>query len=215
MRNIAKYRPYLPLALFVVVLAVAAMLLHGAFDGIVARLAAYEESNPVLGVVLFVLLAAASVLLGPFSSAPLIPFAVEVWGTGKTLVMLMAGWAVGNAAAYGIGYVFGHPIVDRLVPRGELRKWMAFLRDEVDAKLIFLFRLAVPAEIGYAFGILKYDLWKYLAIVILAEVPFALLLVFGGEAFLDRQWLSLAAFVAAAIITMAVAYALFRRARKR
>ncbi len=188
-----------------------ALLLQDVLNTLVVALAEYEATRPILGPVLFILLAAASVMLGPFTSAPLMPFAVGVWGTGKTLALLFFGWSVGNTIAYAIGYYFGFPLVRRIVPEEHLRKWMHFLRERVSAWGIFLFRLAAPAEIGYAFGILKYDFRKYLAIVLAAEVPFALVVVYGGDAYIDGRWATLAIIAGGALLLMGGAWLLFRR----
>lgn len=206
MRFPARTRRILWLTVFVVGIVGLSLLLQDVFNELVAVLAGYEEGRPVSGPALFVLLAGASVMLGPFTSAPLMPFAVGVWGAGKTLALLLVGWALGNSAAYGIGYHFGHPIMGRIVSAEGLRKWMRFLREEVSVWGLFLIRLAAPAEIGYAFGILKYDFRKYLAIVLPAELPFALIVVYGGEAFLDGHWITLAGLVTSAFLIMGGAW---------
>lgn len=191
------------LALFIVTLVGASLLLQDVFDATVAHLAVYEETRPVLGPLLFVLLAAASVMLGPFTSAALMPFAVGVWGAWASLALLLVGWILGNAAAYGVGYHFGIPVVRRLVPKDRLSRWTTFLREKIDVWLLFLFRLAAPAEIGYVFGILKYHFFTYLVVVFAAELPFALILTFGGDAFAHGNWRELFALSAgAALITL-------------
>lgn len=210
-----KTRRVLYFVLFLGALVAVSLLLQDVFENLVVALARYEAARPVLGPLLFVVLAAASVMLGPFTSAPLMPFAVGVWGTGKTLALLLTGWLAGNAAAYGIGYHFGYPVVSLIVPAAVLQKWIRFLREGVSAWGIFLIRLAVPAEIGYVFGLLKYDFRKYLAVVFLAEVPFAVALVYGGEAFLNGRWPRLITYVTGIVALIATALILSNAERKR
>jgi uncharacterized membrane protein YdjX (TVP38/TMEM64 family) len=214
MRLTERVRKGIWLALLVAVLVGASLLLQDVFDTLVHGLAAYERQRPLSGAAVFILLAACSVMLGPFTSAPLIPLVVGVWGTEKTLALLLLGWAVGNAAAYGIGYHFGLPIVRRIVPAEALAKWTRFLGEKVSVWTLFLFRLAAPAEIGYVFGILRYDFPKYLAIVVPAEIPFALVVVYGGEAFIDGRWMTLLIYSVAAIALMAGAGYLYVASRK-
>jgi len=164
------------------------LFLQDYFKNIQDFLSAYTNQNPILVPLLFVLFAALSVMLGPFTSAPLISFAVALWDTSFTLFFLLSGWLIGNTLAYLIGKHIGHPIVKRLVKKEKLLKWETFLSEKIDIRLVFLFRLAAPSEVGYVFGIMRYNLMRYLTITILAEIPLALLLVFAGEAIIGNNW---------------------------
>jgi len=148
----------------------------------------FEEGHPVFQLFIFVALAAMSVVFGPFTSAPIVPFGVVVWGMWGAFALLMAGWLIGNSIAYLIGYYLGFPLVKRLVSEKKLNEWMNFISGKVDSKFVFLFRLAAPAEVGYVFGILKYSFLKYFVIVFLAEIPFGLILLCGGQAFIENNW---------------------------
>jgi len=208
-------RHHASLAALAIVLVGAALLLQDVFGAVVVHLAAYGETRPVFGPLLFIVLAAFSVMLGPFTSAPLMPFAVGIWGPTITLLLLFAGWILGNAAAYGIGFHFGYPLVRKFVRKDKLDHWIGYLGGKISLWMIFLLRLAAPAEIGYAFGILKYDFIKYMVVVLAAEVPFAIILVYGGDAFVERRWPELIVLVAVAAIIMTLAFHAFERARKR
>lgn len=175
---------------------------------------AYANKHPVLGVFLFMAFAAASVLLGPFTSTPVIPIGVAVWGSFLTTVFLLAGWLMGDILAYYIGYHFGYPVVGKIVGREKLDKWISQIADRLKFLLVVLFRLALPSETGYIFGILKYNFKKYLAAVFLGELPFAILLVYASDAFLKGNGLLLAGVAVAAVaLILASAWILKRHSR--
>jgi uncharacterized membrane protein YdjX (TVP38/TMEM64 family) len=182
------------------------LLLQDVFIEVGESLSEYSAHHPLLGPALFIILAAASVMLGPFTSAPLIPLAVFLWKPIPALGLLMLGWILGNCAAYAIGFYLGHPVVRRIAPKEKLDRWIEFLSTRADMMLIFLFRLASPSEMGYVFGILKYDFWKYLVVSVASELPIALVLIYAGEAFVTNEWWMFGIFGIAWLLVMLFAF---------
>jgi uncharacterized membrane protein YdjX (TVP38/TMEM64 family) len=176
---------------FVLGLILLSILLQDMFDDLRTLLDQYSGEHAVLGSLIFMALAALSVLLGPFTSAPLTPIAVGLWGAGTTIVLLLGGWLIGNIGAYMIGYYFGNPIMKNVVSAKKFNRWMEFLEQHTDMLFLFLFRLATPSETGYVFGILRYKVWKYFLITFLAELPFAFFIVYAGAAFINKGWVAL------------------------
>jgi len=84
---------------FVVLVFAPSAYLQGIFNNFTEVLAAYTAEHPVSGPAVFIGLAAASVLLGPFSSIPLVPAAVALWDIVPTFIYLMTGWLLGNSGA--------------------------------------------------------------------------------------------------------------------
>lgn len=148
----------------------------------------YVNLHPFLGVLFFIGFAALSILLGPFSSAPLVPSAVVIWGPVLTTIYLLAGWIVGNTIAFGIGYFLAFPLVTRIVGEGKMRTWLSTIDKRVDFGTALVFRVAMPSETGYIFGIVKYSFYKYMLITLLAEVPFAILTVYAGDQLTNSSW---------------------------
>ena len=119
--------------------------------------------HPVLGALLFVLLAAVSAMFFFFSSAILVPVAVYVWGELLTMLMLWLGWTLGGGVAYGIARYFGRPVVRWLTVDRPLRRVERRIRPDTPFKYIFLFQLGLPSEIpGYVLGLVKYPFGKFL-----------------------------------------------------
>ena len=162
--------------------------LQGVFLRLTDTLGAYAEARPVLGPVIFVGLAALSVLLGPASSGPLVPSAVAIWGKALTATYLVAGWLSGAIVTFFIGYTLGYSIVQHIVGEAKLKSWMEILEEEGTMFRLFLFRLLTPAETGYLFGVVRFPFWKYFLLTAIVEGTGALAAVYAGEAFfeLDR-----------------------------
>jgi len=153
----------------------------------------------------FVGLAALSVLFGPFSSVFLVPLAVAVWGTNTAFGLLLGGWLAGGILAYGIGYSLGYALVVRIVSRRKVDKWLHEISAHATFMLAFLFRLAMPAETGYVFGITRYHFGKYLAIIFLAEIPFAFMVIYASDAFLSEDFFSFLGWIVFGLLVITLA----------
>lgn len=162
----------------------------GAYEAFVAAARWLQQGASAQGelaVAVFLVLALVSSLVSPVSSGPLVPSAVLAWGRGWTLVLLVAGWMAGGALAWWLGRA-GRA---RFLARSErLRKVERRLR-ELPSKRSFVvalaLRVALPSEVGYAYGLVRYPLLPYLAITLAAEIPSALLLVYVSDALLQRR----------------------------
>lgn len=113
--------------LFLLILLVAALYSFSAyFQTVFARftgvLANYVNHHFLLDAGVFIGLAGLSVLLGPFTSVPLVPSAVLIWRVPKTMLMLMVGWMLGSTFAFFIGWFLGYPLVKKLSGG---KNWMA------------------------------------------------------------------------------------------
>ena len=181
------------------------------FSDLVGTFEEFTDKHYFLGPVSYIALAAASVLLGPFTSAPLIPFAVSAWGVVLTIFYTMFGWLLGGVLSYAIGLYAGKPFVRWAVGAQRLDQWLSYLHARLNFWLLLLFRLAMPSETGYVFGLIGYDIPRYLLITALAEMPFALILVFAGDAFLQNGWTALVLLALVGIFIIAFAYREFMR----
>jgi uncharacterized membrane protein YdjX (TVP38/TMEM64 family) len=193
-----------------------------AWDGLHATLlrglAAGAEligERPVLGVVVFVVLSALSAMLAFFSSAVLVPVALSTWGKGLTLVLLWGGWTLGGAMAYAVGRYLGRPVVTVFLSEATIARYEDRISRHAPFGLVLLFQLALPSEIpGYVLGLVRYRFWRFLAALLLAELPYALGTLYLGASFLERQPLTLIALGVAGALLMGLAiYALRKRLR--
>ena len=172
---------------------------------------------PVLGKLLFVLLALVSAMLAFFSSAILTPIGIYAWGPVETFFLLWIGWFLGGMVSFLVGRYLGRSVVAMLLGESRLSSWETQVGQHTKFIHILLFQAAVPSEIpGYVLGILRYRFAFYLAALAIAELPYALGTVFLGESFLKGESLVIVAIGAATILLSVIAFqALIRTARRR
>lgn len=185
-----KTTKVIPVAL--VAIAIAFFLQTSPFqkflDNSVVALEEHIRTHPIAGVLTFAGLAALSAVFSAFTSVPLVPVAVAVWGKTAVVALLLWGWLLGGAFTYLIGKYAAYPLLKHFVHHERIERYRAKLPHTLGFFLVFLARLAFPAEIpGYLLGILRYHFGKYILATFLAELPFAIITVYAGDALLLRE----------------------------
>lgn len=177
---------------------------------------AYVEKNEILGIAIFTALAAFSAILSPFSSVPLVPIAVMLWGSFFTFVMLFSGWLIGDVSAYLMGRFAGYPLIKRLTVFEKIEHYKSQVSGKMEFWLVLLFRFAAPSEVaGYVLGVLRVYFGKYFLATFLAELPFALLTVYASEAFIRQDLILFIVLIAALLILTSATFYLFHKRLKR
>ncbi|MDP2676138.1 MAG: hypothetical protein Q8O83_00415 [bacterium] len=144
------------------------------------------EKSPVLAVLVFIGLAVVAVVISPFSSAPLVPLVIPVWGETFTIVLLVCGWLIGGMGVYAIGGIFGAPFFSRTKTMQHINYYRHRISGKAEFGLVLLFRFAIPSEIGgYALGMVRYHFAKYLVATLLYEIFAATTLVYLSDAFIS------------------------------
>ncbi|MDH3439175.1 MAG: VTT domain-containing protein [Gammaproteobacteria bacterium] len=167
---------------------------------------------PVLGKLLFVLLALASAMFAFFSSAILTPIGIYTWGPVETFVLLWIGWLLGGMISFAVGRYLGRSVVTVLLGESRLSSWETQVDRHTKFIHILLFQAAVPSEIpGYVLGILRYRFPLYLAALAITELPYALGTVFLGESFLKGDSMLFVAIGAGTILLSVIAFQTHRR----
>lgn len=188
-------------------LAVSSDALHGAFLQVVAAAESIIKAHPVAGISLFVVLAALSAMLAFFSSAVIVPVAIQAWGQTLTMLLLWTGWALGGVCSYWVGRTLGRPVARALTSNAAFERFEDRISNKAPFGLVLLFQLALPSEVpGYVLGIARYRFLKYLIALSLAELPFAVGTVYLGTSFLERRILLIIALVAAGALLSAWAF---------
>jgi len=146
-------------------------------------------TSPVLGVVIFVLLAALSAMLVFFSGLLLVPIGIDAWGPLVCFLLLWSGWFLGGVITYSIGRRFGRPAVLRMLSEEKMARYENRIPQASSFAAALLTQLVLPSDIsGYFFGLLGYRARVYLGSLALAELPYALATVYLGTAFMERQY---------------------------
>ena len=211
-------RKYLIVALVIGAIAglfFASPFLQDLFFAVAGDAAAYARGHSLAAVVFFVLLAAFSAMISPFSSVAIIPFAVALWGVWTTSALLILGWFIGDMIAYAVGRYAAHPLIAQFMKEETLTRYEHNLSDSMTLFRAFLLRLALPAEVGYAFGLIKYHFGAYMIVTVLAEVPFAFLTVRAADALVTLDVRMFAVWTALLVVLVGAAYVFFTRSRHR
>jgi uncharacterized membrane protein YdjX (TVP38/TMEM64 family) len=180
----------LTLALVIVGLAVLASsdVLHRLFVRMVTAGETVIVAHPVWGLSLFVLFSAASAMLAFFSTALITPIAVQTWGEPLSIGLLWIGWMLGGMGAYWLGRILGRPVARALTSNAALDRFENRISTHAPFGLVLLFQLAMPSEVpGYVLGLARYRFAKYVLVLGLVELPFAIGTVYLGSSFLERR----------------------------
>lgn len=202
----------LMLILGALVVVVSSDAVHGQFTLFLEWTGRFIASHPVLGVLAFVVLAALSAMLAFFSSALLLPAAVEAWGEAASVLLLWVGWTLGGVLAYGLARHWGRPVIRWLIRGRTLARYEERLNRRSRFSAVLLFQLVVPSEIpGYVLGLAGYGLRRYLPALMLAELPYAIATVYLGEGVVERDSRLLLAVGAFLLVIGALVFLALRR----
>lgn len=200
------------LILFMVLLFWYSASFQDIFFGSVNIIEKYESGHNILAKAIFVGLAALSAMVSPFSSIPLVPVAVIIWGNSLTLALLLGGWYLGGVFTYLIGKYAAYPVLRRFFNiDGRVDYYRRKISPRSEFGLVLLFRLAIPAEIpGYMLGTIRYHFVKYFFATALAELPFAIMTVYASEALIFKKSFLLAILGLLGLILLVGAFYFFR-----
>jgi uncharacterized membrane protein YdjX (TVP38/TMEM64 family) len=142
-------------------------------------------------------------MLAFFSTAIIVPVAVLTWGVPASIALLWLGWLIGGVCAYSVGRWLGRPAVMALTSGAALSGFEHRIHTRAPIGLVLLFQVALPSEVpGYVLGMVRYPFLKYLFVVGVGELPYALSTVYLGDSFLERRTTALIGVgVAAAILS--------------
>jgi uncharacterized membrane protein YdjX (TVP38/TMEM64 family) len=205
------------LTLAVLVAALAAVASSERLHDLVVRAVGIAQgvitAHPIWGLSLFVVFSAVSAMLAFFSTAVITPVAVQTWGEPASIALLWIGWMLGGAGAYAIGRLLGRPVVRALTSADTLARFESRLSRHAPFGFVLLFQFALPSEVpGYVLGLARYHFFKYLLVLAIAELPFAVVTVYLGTSLLEQRTSTLLMVGAAGVALVAWAvYSLQKR----
>jgi uncharacterized membrane protein YdjX (TVP38/TMEM64 family) len=189
--------------------------LHAALLDVLAASRDVIVEYPVLGALLFLLLAAISAMFAFVSIAILVPVAVYVWGEPLSMLLLWVGWILGGVTAYGVARLLGRRVVHWLTAASALNRLEHRLRPDTPFSLILLFQLGLPSEIpGYVLGLVRYPFGRYLLALAIVELPYTIATIYLGAGVVSAKGgLVLAIGLSAVVLSVGAFYLLRRRMR--
>jgi uncharacterized membrane protein YdjX (TVP38/TMEM64 family) len=178
---------------------------HGALISVLEASREVIAAHPVAGPLIFMVLAAVSAFMTFVSSAVLIPAAVYAWGPAATMLLLWIGWTLGGAVAHSLAFYFGRPLLQWLAPPESIARYERILRRHTSFMEILLFQMALPSElVGYALGLARCPLGRYLAALAVAQLPYAAGTVLISVGFVQRDFRTMIGVTAIGLIVMLV-----------
>lgn len=187
-RNLQRHLLILGVLVIVAGVVTASDTLHDRTQEIIIWTEGVISQAPLLGMLVFVLLAMLSAMVAFFSSALLAPIAIYAWGEAGCLALLWLGWCLGGVVSYCIGRFLGHSAVSKIIGEEKIASWQSALSERTRFVHILLFQAVVPSEIpGYLLGILRYRFALYLAALGITEIPYAFATVYLGESFIEGK----------------------------
>lgn len=170
------------------------------------------REHAFLSIFVFIGLGALSTMISSFSSAPLVPIAVIVWGGTPTALFLLAGWLTGDILSYVIGYYAGNPILKRFVPLQKIDYYRRKIPPNAEFKLVFFFIMSMPSEVpNYTLGTLRYNFLKYFLTITLGELIFAFVTAYAGQALVQKNYILFAGAIALLLLFFSYFFYLFNK----
>jgi uncharacterized membrane protein YdjX (TVP38/TMEM64 family) len=104
-----------------------------------------------------------------------------------------------------------------LLPRPVIERYENLIPRRAPFGFILLLQLALPSEVpGYLLGLMRYDFWRYVVALALAELPYAVVTVYLGAGFIERRiYLLIGVGIAVAVFAGLALHALHRQLTKR
>lgn len=199
-------------AAFVGFLIWSSVAFQGLFAKIVPFFAEFAQREKFLSVIFFILLGTASTMLSSFSSVPLVPIAVIVWGNTLTGLYLFIGWLLGDILSYLVGYWAGHPVAKRFLPYEKIKFYLDKIPPEAQFRMIFLFILSTPSEVpGYTIGILRYKFAKYFFAALMSELFFSFFTAYAARALVEKNFIVFSGAVIFFVGSFSYCFYLFNR----
>lgn len=140
------------------------------------------ESRPIAGPVIFIFATIVAIVVAPFSTFPLIPLAVFVFGTWASWLYLVIGWNIGGLMAFYLSRRYGRWLVGKMIDIRSVDKLISkyFSKDKKTFWRVLILRMMIPVDIlSYALGITKVKTPTYLIATLIGLFPFSFVWVFA------------------------------------
>lgn len=147
-----------------------------------AILESFVESQPVLGIFVFLCFGLLDSTIAPGSMFVLIPVAGKVWGPWWASFLTVVGWDWGAFAAFYIANRYGYPLVKRFVSKNQMDFVRHYIPKNLFSGVIFL-RLVFPLDIvSYVMGLFtNMSTRDYLIATTIGVAPSAIFLSYLGS----------------------------------
>jgi uncharacterized membrane protein YdjX (TVP38/TMEM64 family) len=182
------------------------------FTNIVPLFEKIAHQNEILSILIFIGLGALSTMASSFSSVPLVPIAIVVWGNTPTALYLFTGWIIGDVISYFIGYYAGNPILKKFANVKKITYYREKIPPNAEFKLVFLFIMSMPSEVpNYTLGTLRYNFLRYFLTIALGELVFSFLTAYAGLALVEKNLILFIGTVSLLVLFFVYSFYLFNK----
>ena len=193
-------------------LIAASDTLYGKAEALIVWTEGIIELQPLLGMVVFVVLAMVSAMVAFFSSAVLVPVAIVAWGHATAAVLLWLGWLLGGIASFCIARFLGRRVAAVFIGEQKIAGWEKQFAARLRFPDVLMFQAVVPSEIpGYLLGLLGYRFLYFLAALAITELPYVIGVVFLGDYFLEGKAITIILLGLGVVVIGLIALRLRRR----
>lgn len=139
-------------------------------------------SNDLIGMLVYVLIEIASIVIAPVTTLPLVAVASNLWGWVLTGILNVIGWMIGAWIAFLIARKYGILVVKKFISIGKVHEIEKRVPKEHLFWSVVLFRVIIPIDIlSYALGIFtKMSMRSYLLATLIGMIPFAFAWAYFG-----------------------------------
>ena len=152
-----------------------------------------------IGMLIYVLVSVASIVVAPVSVMPLMPLASTLWGWQVAGVLSIIGWVIGAVIAFVLARRYGGPLVSKLLPMKAIYKFEKKIPDENLFWTVVFFRMVIPVDgLSYFLGLFsKMTLRSYTLATLIGITPFAFVFAYVGtiDFYFQMLFMSLALIV--------------------
>ncbi|MDP3971255.1 MAG: VTT domain-containing protein [bacterium] len=126
-----------------------------------------------LGMVIFVIIVALSIILAPISSTPLFPLGASLWGWVATGFLGTIGWTIGAVVAFLLARKYGVTFVQKMLPLKTLKKWEKRIPEKHLFWTVLLLRMFIPIDgVSYVIGLFSKMKFKpYFIATVIGLIP--------------------------------------------
>jgi uncharacterized membrane protein YdjX (TVP38/TMEM64 family) len=155
----------------------------------------WVEEQGAIGVVVFILVMAASVLFAPIPNVPIFIAAGLAWGPVLGTIYCMAGLTLGSAAAFGVARRFGRNHLARLIGKRAAAR-IDHMVDNMGGRVVFFSRLMPGINfdwISFVAGMTSVSFRTFIVYSFLGMIPLCALTVAMGDGLQRDPKITLAA----------------------
>lgn len=163
-------------------------------------------AHRILGIAVYIIFVAASVVLLPFTSLPLLPLAARVFGIWMTAVLSILGWWIGCLIAFQIAR-FGRKTMEKFTSLEAVDRLEQKIPPDISFAGMIILRMILPVDVtSFALGLLKHLSFRTYAVAsLIGIIPFAFVWSYaGGELGKGAFFSSAAVFVGMTIAVLMI-----------